>query len=205
MQALTDRQCRAAKARLNERRPLAMLQVCLQSSLDSQQSWVTCHRDCHDSNVVQFVMSQTMQSLSWVRCCTVCHESDVVDLTFVRCCRVWHESDVVAFQNPAGILGVCYSSCHHCTAYMSNPGNDAPKCLHCAGIAHATLASSRQQDGEDAAVQRASTLFLQQVEDSRRRYAFEVEELKVRLKTARETRIPSLPAQDRVCAQLSLT
>lgn len=56
MQALTGRQCRAAKARLKERRPLAMLQVCLQSSLDTQQSWVTCHSDCHDSNVVQFVI-----------------------------------------------------------------------------------------------------------------------------------------------------
>lgn len=43
------------------------------------------------------------------------------------------------------------------------------------------MATSRQQDGDEAAVQRASNLFLQQVEDSRRRYAFEVEELKVRL------------------------
>lgn len=41
------------------------------------------------------------------------------------------------------------------------------------------LSGSRQQDGEDAAVQRASNTFLQQVQDSRRRYAFEVEELKV--------------------------
>lgn len=49
---------------------------------------------------------------------------------------------------------------------------------------HAATGTSRQQDGEDAAVQRASNLFLQQVEDSRRRYAFEVEELKVRLVTA---------------------
>jgi len=38
---------------------------------------------------------------------------------------------------------------------------------------------SRQQESEDLAVQRASVHFLQQVEDSRRRYAFEVEELKV--------------------------
>lgn len=152
-----------------------------------------------------------MQSLSWVTCCTVYTESDVVDLTFVRCCRVWQESDVVAFQNPAGILGVicnlqiCYSSSHHCTAYMSSPGShDAPKCSYCTtGNAHAVLASSRQQDGEDAAVQRASTLFLQQVEDSRRRYAFEVEELKVRSKTARETPIPSLQARDCACTQLS--
>ncbi|KAA6418981.1 MAG: hypothetical protein FRX49_11084 [Trebouxia sp. A1-2] len=37
---------------------------------------------------------------------------------------------------------------------------------------------SRQQESEDLAVQRASGHFLQQVEDSRRRYAFEVEELK---------------------------
>ncbi len=38
---------------------------------------------------------------------------------------------------------------------------------------------SCQQESEDLAVQRASVHFLQQVEDSRRRYAFEVEELKV--------------------------
>ena len=50
------------------------------------------------------------------------------------------------------------------------------------------MASSRQQDGEEAAVQRASNLFLQQVEDSRRRYAFEVEEMKVRFMPARLTR-----------------
>ena len=49
------------------------------------------------------------------------------------------------------------------------------------GKAHVILPSSRQQNGEEVAVQRASNLFLQQVEDSRRRYAFEVEELKVKL------------------------
>ena len=99
---------------------------------------------------------------------------------------------------------------HGCTACMWTPGcHDAAKCSYCTGngIAHATMASSRQQDGAEAAVQRASTLFLQQVEDSRRRYAFEVEELKVRPKTARDvfnpSLQPSLQAQDRVCHQLS--
>ncbi len=42
-----------------------------------------------------------------------------------------------------------------------------------------TQPGSRQQESEDLAVQRASVHFLQQVEGSRRRYAFEVEELKV--------------------------
>lgn len=64
------------------------------------------------------------------------------------------------------------------------------------------MESSKQQDGQEAAVQRASTLFLKQVDDSRRQYAFEVEELKVRLKAAREILGPHLQAWDRVCHQL---
>ena len=40
-------------------------------------------------------------------------------------------------------------------------------------------ASYRLSNSNEASVQRASQLFLQQVEDSRRKYAFEVEELKV--------------------------
>lgn len=74
--------------------------------------------------------------------------------------------------------------------------HDAVVCSYCtgSGVAPAMMASSRQQDGEEAAVQRASTLFLQQVGDSRRRYAFEVEELKVRRKAASGILKPSLQA-----------
>ena len=43
----------------------------------------------------------------------------------------------------------------------------------------AALPSSHQADGEELAVQKASNLFLQQIEDSRRKYASEVEEAKV--------------------------
>lgn len=42
----------------------------------------------------------------------------------------------------------------------------------------AALPSSHQANGEELAVQKASNLFLQQIEDSRRKYAFEVEEAK---------------------------
>lgn len=48
------------------------------------------------------------------------------------------------------------------------------------GTAHSDAqASHRFSNSNEASVQRASQLFLQQVEDSRRKYAFEVEELKV--------------------------
>lgn len=48
------------------------------------------------------------------------------------------------------------------------------------GAAHSDAqASHRCSNSNEASVQRASQLFLQQVEDSRRKYAFEVEELKV--------------------------
>lgn len=55
----------------------------------------------------------------------------------------------------------------------------ARQCLH-SGTTHLQAQANHRPNTDDAPVQRASQLFLQQVEDSRRKYAFEVEELKVK-------------------------
>ena len=79
-------------------------------------------------------------------------------------------------------LAMCASCCLLPSLPLLVHANSGIPNIKCPGTGKfAAMATSRQQDGDEAAVQRASSLFLQQVEDSRRRYAFEVEELKVRL------------------------
>lgn len=66
------------------------------------------------------------------------------------------------------------------------------KSLVCSGTAHDAQANHMLVNREEASVQRASQMFLQQVEDSRRKYAFEVEELKVPKQLSRYNAHPIL-------------